>query len=278
MKRFLMATNLGATSRFALARAFLLARARNAALHILYVADDGDDALARHVEATIGWLEQELEDDFGAGFAATSVKRTSGPVVEAIVAEAQAVGAELLIVGVTEHPHGDRILEGTILEQLLVNAPLPLLVVRNEPRGHYENVMVGLDLGPTSPFVLECALKVAPTGHFTIVHAQETEDRDMSVRQRINEIVRRCIVLAEREVNLADSSLVIRVDTGSVGAVITRHAELARPDLVAFGKHTKGISADAHLGTGARAILEGLEGDMLVTIAGGRGRPTTMMT
>lgn len=152
MKKILLATNLGPMSRFALKRALLLGRRRNAALHVLYVTDSVtdtlEDTLGQHVDQAVEWLERELEDDFGAGFWPDSIGSIAGSAAEAIVAKCEVIGADLLVVGLTEKPSGDRFLEGTILERLLLATPTPLLVTRTEPKDRYESVLVGLDPRP----------------------------------------------------------------------------------------------------------------------------------
>ena len=271
MKTILLATNLGPMSRFALKRALLLARRRNAALHVLHVtdrvADTLEDPLGQHVDEVVEWLERELEDDFGAGFRPASIGRIAGSPAAAIVAKSEAIGADLLVVGLTERPAGDRFLEGTILERLLLLTPTPLLVARTEPKGCYEKALVGLDLGPTSRRALETALKVAPTADFLIVHANEADVSDSGLHDKINNVAQHCFAAARRAVGFLEGAIEIRVETGSVGGAMQRNARRFNPDLVAFGKHNKGVSAGPHLGTGARAILENLDTDMLVTMS-----------
>lgn len=271
MKKIVLATNLGPMSRFALKRALLMARRRNATLHVLHVTDRVPDApidpLGQHVDHVVEWLEQERADEFGAGFRPASVEKIVGSPAEAIVAKSEIIGADLIVVGLTERPAGNRFLEGTILERLLLLSPTPLLVVRNEPKGQYEKVLVGLDLGPTSRRALETALRVAPDADFLVAHANEENVGSNNLYTRINDITRRCFTAARRDIGFTEGLIEIKVESGAAGEVLQRNAARFSPDLVAFGKHNKGVVADPFLGTGARAILENLDADLLVTMS-----------
>lgn len=152
MKNILLATNLGLRSQQALERALLIARAHNATLHVIHVASHSDieaeDLLTQQIHQATQHLESELEDAFGAGFAPASFKKVFGDPVEAIGMEAKSTQADLIIAGSSEKPGMTGPIDGTILEQLLMLANRPLIVVKSRPTRHYERALVGLDLAP----------------------------------------------------------------------------------------------------------------------------------
>jgi nucleotide-binding universal stress UspA family protein len=266
MKSLLLATNLGTSSRHALERALLLARRQNAQLHVVHVTGEANGAgadVSRHVQDAIERLEHDLEDEFGAGFAPASVQEVAGSVPDAIARAAAAVNAELLIAGLPEN--SGRSLDGTILEQLLLHASRPLIVVKTKPTSAYERVLVGLDLAPTSFHVLETALRVAPTANFTIVHAAAGNATSEELREQINGVAQQCVAASSRKVGFHEGAVEIRIENGAVGELMKQCAEQFDPHLVAFAKHNRGSSASPYLGSGARAILESLDADMLVT-------------
>lgn len=208
-------------------------------------------------------LEAELEDAFGAGFEPASFKKLVGDPVAAVGAEAKSTHADLVIAGLSERP-GLGSIDGTILEGLLMSASKPLIVVKSRPAGHYEKVLVGLDLSPTSRHALQTALQVAPTADVVIAHARESGAAD-DLRGRLNAVVRDCFAAAHRTVGMHEGSVEIFIEEGAVPNVLARHRERTKPDLVTFGKHNRGPSTEPYLGSGARGILENLEADMLVT-------------
>ena len=266
MKRLLLATNFAPASSFALKRALLLARLHNSILSVVHVGQSWiDDAkLARHVDTAVAELERDLEDDFGAGFRPTSIERLEGNVGESIADAAHDMKADLIVAGLSERLGGA--IEGTLLEHLLMVTRTPLLVVKCNPRHNYERVLVGLDLGPTSRSVLEAALDIAFTADFTIVHANDAGRDEARTRRAIKKVVRQCFQAARKQVGYHEGAVSVRVEAGKVGDVMQRHCELFTPELVAFGKHDKGAGYRPHIGSGARAILERVDGDMLVTM------------
>lgn len=272
MKTILLATNLGPTSRDALERALLIARSHWADLHVLHVTggDASPDAgdVEMQVKEAIGRLQFELEDDFGSGFVPASVRKATGEPAGTIASTAAALGAELIVAGISEKPAAGRGLDGTILERLLLECDAPLLVVRKKPVCGYENVLVALDMSPTSRRALETALKVAPTAHFVVVHALEGAAGDEAVRGRINRITRDCFRAAGQAVGVHHGAVDIHFDEGPVAKAVARRADRHAPHLVVFGRHNRGAAGGPYLGSGARGILEALDADMLVTAAG----------
>jgi nucleotide-binding universal stress UspA family protein len=268
MKNLLLATNLGPNSHQALERALLIARLHKAALHVIHVASGHDgsaeEELARQVVAAVAFLEAELSEEFGAGFEPASFKSVAGDPVIAIVAEADTCDADLTITGLSEKAGARGLIDGTILERLLMTSARPSIVVKSRPTRNYESVLVGLDLSPTSCHAFEAALKVAPTADFTIVHAREGGSGAGDTGDLLARITRECLAAARKDVGVHEGAVEIVIEDGPVSDVLSRCARKSAPDLVAFGKHNKGPSHGPHIGSGARGVLEELEADMLV--------------
>lgn len=272
MNNILLATNLGLKSQYALERALLIARMHTSALHVVHVAakaaEVAEDELRQQVDTAIAFLEAELSDDFGSGFKPASFKSVSGDPVPAIVAEAESCGANLMVVGLTEKPQGRGSIDGTMLERLLMRSVRPAIVVKSRPSRHYESVLVGLDLSMSSRHAFEAALKVAPTADFTIAHADEGESETGATRDRLVQTTRECLAAARRQVGVHEGAVDILIENGPVSDVLVRCAGRCAPDLVAFGKHNRGMSHGPYIGSGARGVLEQLEADMLVVPPG----------
>jgi nucleotide-binding universal stress UspA family protein len=133
-----------------------------------------EEELTRQVAAAVAYLETHLPEEFGAGFKPASFKSVAGDPVQAIVAEADTCNAELTITGLSEKSGVRGLIDGTILERLLMMSARPSIVVKSRPTRSYESVLVGLDLSSTSRHALEAALRVAPTADLIIAHAKET--------------------------------------------------------------------------------------------------------
>jgi len=272
MKNLLLATNLGVNSQQALERALLIARLHKAALHVIHVASahDGfaEEELARQVAAAVAYLEARLPEEFGAGFEPASFKSVAGDPVQAIVAEADMCDADLTITGLSEKSGARGLIDGTILERLLMASAKPSIVVKSRPARNYESVLVGLDLSSTSRHALDAALRVAPTADFTIAHAKEAETGDGDTGDKLARITKECLAAARKDVGVHEGAVQILIEDGPVADVLSRCAGKSAPDLVAFGKHNKGLSHGPYIGSGARGVLEELDADMLVVPPG----------
>lgn len=268
MKKLLLATNLELNSQQALERSLLVARMHNAELNIVHVEtsqiSNSLNKLEQKVSEAIQHLESELSEEFGAGFEPASIKSISGDPVLEIVAQASACEAELVIAGLSEKSHANNLLDGTILEKLLLLMAKPLIVVKSRPTGNYRNVLAGLDLLPTSRNAITFALKVAPTADFVITHARELETEDSNLRGQLMQIARECFAAARKDVGVHYGAIEIVIEEGSVADVITNCVKKSDPDLVAFGKHNKGSQVGPYIGSGARSVLEQLDADMLI--------------
>ena len=268
MKNLLLATNLGLNSQQALERALLIAKMHKAALHVIHVtaSDDGyaERELAQQVRAAIAFLETQLSEEFGAGFEPASFKTVAGNPVQAIVAEAEMCDVDLTITGLSEKSGARGRIDGTILERLLMTSARPSIVVKSRPTRNYESVLVGLDLSSTSRHALEAALRVAPTADLIIAHAKQAGSGDGDTREKLARITKECLAAARKDVGVHEGAVQILIEDGPVADVLSRCARKSAPDLVAFGKHNKGLSHGPYIGSGARGVLEELDADMLV--------------
>ena len=176
--------------------------------------------------------------------------------------------ADLTITGLSEKSGVRGLIDGTILERLLMMSARPSIVVKSRPTRNYESVLVGLDLSPTSRHALEAALRVAPTADFTIAHAKEAGPGDGDTRDQLARTTRECLAAARKDVGVHEGAVEIVIEDGLVPDVLSRCARKSAPDLVAFGKHNKGLSHGPYIGSGARGILEKLDADILVVPPG----------
>ena len=272
MKNLLLATNLSPNSLYALERALLVARLHRADLHVVHVAPGGgqgaEEELGRQVAAAVDYLESALSDDFGAGFFPASFKSVTGDPVQSIVEEAAACNADLIVTGLSERAPGAGFVDGTILEGVLMSSARPAIVVKARPTRHYENVMVGLDLSPSSRHAYAMALRIAPTADFTIAHANEGGSDLAVLRKELLQVARQCVAEVRRDVGMHEGAIDVRIEDGSVAEVLDRCARNCAPDLVAFGKHNRASSHRPYIGSGARSVLEMLDADMLVVPPG----------
>jgi nucleotide-binding universal stress UspA family protein len=81
-------------------------------------------------------------------------------------------------------------IEGTLAEAIIGASQLPVLLVRNEPRGPYQTVVVGIDFSPLSHPAVQAAVLIAPEATLHLVHAYEGEnDEARAAEQKLKSFV-----------------------------------------------------------------------------------------
>ena len=154
MRNVLVAVDFSPVHSAVLAEATEIARAFGAKLWVLHAAapepdfvgwDPGPlgtrDAVARHLREhhrSVQAMAEELRED---GLEATALL-VQGPTTETILAQAEQIGAELIVVGTHGHGALARAILGSTSRSLLGRATVPVLVVparADAPSGDAEN-------------------------------------------------------------------------------------------------------------------------------------------
>ena len=136
----LVAVNDSAAAFAAARTAIALARRGGDRLHVLTVLDDADGpspapsedlaARERSADAVLSHITALAE----AADVPVTVRRRSGPVTSVTLAEAAAVGAEIIVVGLVDKPSRAMPAIGTHTLHLLEFADIPVLVVPSTSR------------------------------------------------------------------------------------------------------------------------------------------------
>jgi nucleotide-binding universal stress UspA family protein len=266
--RILCAVDLAGPVAGALKHAAAFARwsgARLAVVHVVAPADfrmaaaaslDGSEP-GRGLRALRGFVEPV------AGRLTPRLVVREGDAAAEIVAESRDWGADLVVVGTHDRRGFERWELGSVAEQVIRNAPCPVLTV---PRGSrpvaaggdppFRSLLCALDLGPASATALEYALTLGLRARagITVLHAMEeipVEGRRMELRLGVpwfaayRETVERQArtrlrELLPEEVRAACEvkELVVR---GGAGRQIARVAKLRGADLVVLGAGSGGL-------------------------------------
>ena len=143
ISRVLCAVDLSGLSRHVLRQALALARQHDAAVRVMFVIDVGSQPAGgegamfevasetrRKVEEDLGWLvasvlDAEVEID-------TQVR--DGRVVPTILEDAEAMMADLIVIGTHGRSGLVHVLMGSVAEKVVRKATCPVLTVR--PQGH----------------------------------------------------------------------------------------------------------------------------------------------
>lgn len=282
-------TDFSGPSRHAVERAARLAREHGARLHLLHVVHAGALERLRALLGADAAVEPELILDANRQLEAIAadVATEQGPGVETslrkgsvlteVEAQAEAIGAELVVLGARGAGFVRRIALGTTAERLLRTARRPMLVVKQKAHEPYRRVLVPVDFSASSASAIALARRVAPGAFLTLLHAWEVpfESRmhlagvDTKSIERYRAQARQ---LAHQRLHEAAAAAGLRpgqwqpclVMQDPSLAVVEQEQE-ADCDLIVIGKHGAGMVADFLLGSVTKHVLAESAGDVLVS-------------
>ena len=220
-------------------------------------------------------LRAQLDRYSGVPAAMAVVRDDS--VVHGIDAEARRRGCDLLVVGA----HGRHWMSGSFLgstaETLVRVAQIPVLLVKNPPRGPYRRVVLAVDTSPIAAQAVRTGDSLTPHAAHIVLHVSVVVGETLLRIHGANEEQ-----LAElRKVSIEQARVIIERLASEVGApaVIesgrpqTRLPELLRrhhADLVAVGTGGHSALGYALLGSVAQHVMRDTLTDVLVVPAARR--------
>lgn len=289
LKRILAATDLSAPARHAVARAYHIAGVTGAELTLLHVINQGaldelrtllggtaaavEQRLLDTARAALGQLADELGQKHGVS---ASLRLSAGRVLAAILDEADALDASLIVVGARGEGFLGRLLIGTTAERLLRRTSRPMLVVKQTPHEAYRRVLVPVDFSPRSVEVLRLAQATAPGAELILFHAFEapfeSKLRYAGVEEETLErylATARSDALARLQALTAAAGLKavqvrLRVQHGEAARLILAQELEHDCDLIVLGKHGQGMLEELLLGSVTKHVLAESVGDVLV--------------
>lgn len=289
MKRIVTGTDLSWYASRAETRAAMLARELGAEeLYLLHVIGSVALESLRHLftqppqqterrlvdlaKGQLATLAHELAEKHG--IPVTPVIETGSAHTE-IVAHADALNAGLVVLGAHGGSFVRELFLGSSAEKVLCKLNRPVLIVKREPRGPYEKVLVPVDFSEPSRRAAEIALHIAPQAEITLLHAFEvpfegklrfagvSDETIQSCRTEAREQASRAMRLFVSALG-ADGRVSQRVEFGHAPSVIRDQANAIEPDLIVMGKHGQSEWEDMLLGSVTRHALREASCDVLV--------------
>ncbi len=286
IERVLCPTDLSAFSDRAMKRALALARWFEARLTVLHViprttwAAGGGDYLAMSVDLLRAQREQAerdlskaLEPLLAEGVPIETRIREGDPARE-IRAEAEALAADLVVMGTHGRSGFERLLLGSVAEKLLRTAPCPVLTIGKEqpsevPGALFRKILCAADLTSASEHTLSLGLSLAEENlaQVTFLHVVEDGALDQTIPDRQllipdmaplrKELVDRAMEQLMRTAASAQSfcEVNVRVETGSAWRQIVRVAEETGADVVVLGAHARRGLGRLFLGSTANQVV-----------------------
>ena len=282
-------TDLSALARHAVMRASLLAAELGARLSLQHVVNSGAlDALRHLLDADAAGLQEKLLGEVRGeveALAAEMHKRHGvtpelhvavGGVLAEIVAHAEAIDADLMVMGARGTGFMRELLIGSTTERVLRKSVRPMLVVKQIAHEAYRRVLVPVDFSPRALDALAFAQRVAPQAEFVLLHAFEVpfegKLRYAGVEEQALSALR---VNARREAGAQMNELVGRagVDENRVRRIVV-HGEATTQileqeqeqdcDLIVIGKRGHGLLGEMLLGSVTKHVLARSAADVLV--------------
>jgi len=291
LQSILVATDFSAPARHAADRAALLAHESGAALTLMHVLPGGALQALRQWLGTGHAMEQGLHDEArlqldelagqlraGRQVAVRPV-HASGAVLDEIGREAQALDADVLVLGARGAGFMRRLVLGSTSERLLRRTTRALLVVRQPPREPYRRVLLALDFSPWSARAIALARQVAPHARLVLLHAWQVPFEEKlhfagvdaatidHYRQRARaEATQRLHALADAA-GLQPGAWEPCIVEGEASQRIIEHEQAQGCDLVVLGKHGQSVTEDLLLGSVSKHVLAEGSADVLVCTA-----------
>lgn len=289
IRTVLAPTDLSAPARRAVERAARLAAACRARLVLQHVVSSGAlDRLRQLFGAAPADLRQRLLDeareelrDLGAelldrhGIDA-ELHLGSGAATAEIASQADALDAELLVLGARGAGRVHDLAIGSITERVLRHTARPLLVVRGSAEQAYRRLLVPVDFSARSLQSVQLARALAPQAELVLLHAYEvpfegrlrhagvSEAEMAALRDKARREAEAQMSALVASAGLPEALLQTLVLHGDACVHILDQAQLHGCELIVIGKRGQGALEELLLGSVTRHILAHSHGDVLV--------------
>lgn len=198
------------------------------------------------------------------------------PAPQCIAQTAEALQAELLVIGAHGHGFFERLLLGSTTTRLLRSSRSPVLVARRDNTQPYQRILLACDFSSSSAQALDLARQLAPQASLVLMHVFEiplegmlyTASLASGVIERIRGEARVSSLKKLHELavaaDLPDTQYSESVVEGDPARQILEQAERLGCDLIVLGKHGQNRTEDVLLGSVTKRVLAASPADILV--------------
>jgi nucleotide-binding universal stress UspA family protein len=287
----LAATDFSAPARHAADRAARLAHETGAQLTLMHALSGSALAELRQWLGTGHGGEQQLVAEIrhgleqaAAGLAAARqvavhTHLAAGAAVDCIGQQADALDADLLLLGARGGGFLRRLVVGTTAERLLRRTTRPLLVVRQTAHEPYRRALVALDFSPWSAQALRLARRVAPHARLVLLSAFQVPFEEKlrfagvdaatvdHYRTQARALATQRLHAAAHDAGLKPGHWDARIVEGDASQRIVEQEQESDCDLVVVGKHGQSAAEELLLGSVTKHVLAEGSADVLVSTA-----------
>lgn len=283
-RHILAATDLSPAALPAVDRALQLAQAGGAPCTVVHAL--GLDALA----PLRPWLADSAGDDLAAqaerelrallagrpGGTAAGVRVERGLAGSAVLAAADAVAADLVVIGARGSGMAAHLLLASTAHRLLRQSRRPVLVARQGTPAPYRRAVVAVDFSPASALCLAAAARVAPEASLLLLHVLEIPPASLLAdaglaaddirRYRAEASDRALARLRALAAEGGRPDCQVLVLDGEPAPTLLEQVRLQAGDLVVMGKHGTLVTEEVLLGSTTLRLLAGSSVDALVVV------------
>ena len=291
LRTILAASDLSALARHAVARAALIAAETGARLSLQHVVNVGafdalrhlldsdaaglQDTLLKEVQGEAHALAAEMERRYGVS---SDVHLMVGKVQAEISSHADAIDADILVLGARGAGFVRELLLGSTTERVLRRTRRSLLVVKQMAHETYRRVLLPVDFSPRSVDALHRARAVAPQAELVLLHAFEVpfeghlryarveEDILTQYRTVARQVATEKLEALRVQAGLASEECHCIVQYGDPALRTVEQEQDQDCDLIVMGKHGEGPVADLLLGSVTKHVLAESQCDVLVSV------------
>lgn len=267
MRHIMVAHDLSDKAKVALQRGAQLAQQHQARLSVLYVLEDHlpMTVIEKQMLAADALLNQQLRD-CDAQNAQVLIKM--GRPAQVIVAAQKAHSVDFLVMG-DHHQNSPEYFSGTTLERVLQRSLVPVLLAIETEMLAYQRALVPLDFSLCACHALHHVFKILPsTARIHALHVLELaevhgSDSDSEITWQTSLFDQ--LVMDERaKLPEAGPQISHELRQGELHNCLAKVIAEQQPQILAIGKHGRGVLADALLGSLAQHFLEYPPCDVLV--------------
>lgn len=265
IKHIMVAHDLSEHAHIALQRAWHLAQQHGARLTVLHVMESHlPPAVLKQNQIAAQELIDQQVADLGAQAELIVV---IGRPAQSIVAQQRARSVDLLVMG-DHHQDSPQYFTGTTLERVLQRSSAPVLLAVSAEPAVYQQALVPMDFSRCACNALHAAYALLPeSATIHAVHILEhahmhTCDTDEHEWQE--ELFAQLIVDEQKKMPAQGPAISHALHQGELHSCLSEILAQQKPQLLAVGKHGRGVLADVLLGSLAQYFLEHPPCDVLL--------------
>jgi nucleotide-binding universal stress UspA family protein len=279
LDRVLVATDLSGRSGKAVARGLNLASKYSAHIKIVHVVDDDQPEVLVELEASrsselLTEFVRPLVQQYGVE---PEIEVIKGMASEAIRMAADAMNADLLVLGEHRRLKGRDVFTGTTVERVIRMCGRPVLVARLESDQTYRSVVAAIDFSYPSVEALRFVSRASFLGCSELVllhaylplaegfmrYANVGEDRIEDYARSLADEARTALESLVKTVPAAGLSPELVVQEGAPQEVIGEFIATRLPQLVVLGTTGNSLLKNIFIGSVANAVLRDAACDVL---------------